>query len=263
MKDFALVDRIRKLLRLAQKESIEGMLAGVRAKELMAKHGLDVSLNDTVRQAMPGISGVYWKEQLLLTLSIPRRCKLMQSTQDENLTVLVGDSDDVASVVRIYTQCVVEATLKCEGAYQDFLDERFEHHDHRDFMHKDIVKAWYGVHMENAAKAVVLKLKKGVKVQEAPPVKEGPASPVREKPSEEKKQIEGTLERLIRAIELLGRERAQMLYQKALSTGLTSGDTIEVLSGCKLIPERSSITQRALAAPKPKEITRFSELDLE
>jgi hypothetical protein len=99
-----LTDTIRKLLRLAQRggNASEAQLARARAEELMERYNVIVTVDDDARLRIPGVTGVYWREQLLFVASRTWNCRALQSTRTPIVAILAGEKVDVVAAHELY-----------------------------------------------------------------------------------------------------------------------------------------------------------------
>lgn len=248
MKDHALVERIKKLLRKAANpdSGFEGQLAGEMARDLMNRHGVEVTLDDRVRKLVPGINGNFWAENLLLTIARPRRVKLVQST-DGLHSVLVGMQRDIDEVWKIFTRHMTEMAVRCEASWGQMLDG-LNVINRNFYLHKDVVDSFKQVHMEHSSRALVLKLRDtGPKPPPESPKPQGVSLPSRT--SELPKKVEGLAEKLSKAVAVIGYGNASELYQAALRTGMTSGSEIDTTESLPAIAAKSTLP-RSLIKPR-------------
>jgi hypothetical protein len=119
--DHAVAGKIRKLLRLAKLGGPEGAIAHERADHLMQRHGIHVTLNDTVRIPIPNAAKVFWREQLLIAVARTHACKVQSSTNEKApMAVLVGERPLIDDAHELYLRLCTELLMKCSASWCRF-----------------------------------------------------------------------------------------------------------------------------------------------
>lgn len=260
-----LVRKIRKLLQLAKNNGPEALLAKDRANELMEKHGIVVTLDDTVRVPMHGVGGVFWREQLLFVLGRTFRCRLLSSTTG-NEVVLAGEREDVDKALHAFTRLSLSMIVKCHAEWLDFLrqqserdeDEYYDYDDDDDdeteALHDPIVvAAWYKFYLESAVRTL---LQRFAPPKEADKPPAGLNVPVREKPVDKKVQKKIVQDTSNKLEELLG-WRAEELINSSRQLGARSVD------GARIEEAKLPMFPIVSTVPLPPPPTRFTYLEVD
>ena len=122
MNKSAIIDTVRKMLRLAKQASNknEAATAFKMAQDLMEKHNFNVSHDDTedFRIIVPSVAGSFWREQLLNNIARSNECRLLRQDRGAGKyeAVLAGYASDVERsrdlYMRIQTQMVLDCCLR-------------------------------------------------------------------------------------------------------------------------------------------------------
>lgn len=115
-----IVNTIRKLLRLSRANTPEGKAARVRADQLMERYGVHVKIDsaDEVRLPVAGVTGFYWREQLLFAASQINDCMALKLPN--GAACIAGLTDDARKARDGYNAIFVNAVLTCYECWQDW-----------------------------------------------------------------------------------------------------------------------------------------------
>ncbi len=283
-------DTVRKLLRAARdsKNKHEAAVARERAHELMERHGITIADdNDEHRVDVPGVAGVFWREQIANAIATACKCKLVRSERGKGkvVGVLVGYASDVARAQAACDKLQLELMVRCRAAFVDFNTVYgFEEDDEGDIAYgflprttrvktlrfneeSAVYPSWARTFLSTASTEISQRLLNGIsKQQPRGPVVYAPA----EKPEfaddeEELKRILGDTALLS---EKFGQYSARDLQREAAGAGTRAASNVSRKS---LRAERRMLTAASSwlppppkpePPPAPPEPTRWSELDL-
>ncbi len=289
-------DTVRKLLRTARDgtNKNERALARERAHELMERHGITiVDDNDEHRIDVPGVAGVFWREQIANAIATACRCTLVRSERGKGKTVgvLVGYASDVARAQAGYDKLQLDLMVRCRAAFVDF-NTVYTYDDSDDdgevigadgniygrfgrtgrtpiktfrFANEsEVYPSWARTFLSTASTEISQRLLNGIK-------KSQPRGPVVYAPPEKPEfaDDEAELKRILGDTALLGEKfgqyNARDLQREAARTGTRAASGV---SRSSLRAERKRLTAASSWLPPPPkpapppEPSRWSELDI-
>jgi Protein of unknown function (DUF2786) len=247
----ALYKKIRKLLRLSKEPGPEGENAKARADELMAKHGLKVSLEDeNFRLLVEDVAGEFWREQLLYATASRRKCKLMLGTQrDAKLASLVGEKKHAEDALANYHILAAQLVYECGLDWDAFVLHNTPinngHLDHA-FRIPEVVMVWKRLYLINAAQTLRNRLAgvprpRDTKIAEEPvpeDVVPDNAPPQRLAESKQQTEEERTAKDLSALETLFGALGAEQFQAAAWFRGMDLGNSISVEDGSRAASAR-------------------------
>lgn len=292
-------ETVRKLLRAARNGSNkhEQNLARQRAHELMERHGITiVDDNDEHRVDVPGVAGVFWREQICNAIATACKCKLVRSERGKGrvVAVLVGYASDVTRAQAAYDKLQMDLMVRCRAAFVDFNTvwtyEESDIDEDEDVLNmfgeiigrsrrpprtkafrfaneSEVYPSWARTFLSTASTEISQRLLNGIKKQQSRgPVVYAPP----EKP--EFADDEAELKRILGDTRLLGEKfgtyQARDLQREAAGAGTRAASNVTRRS---LRAERKKLTAASSwlppppkpePPPAPPEPTRWSELDL-
>ena len=114
------VAKIRKLLRLAASGGPEGEIAQLRADELMAKHGLKITLEDEKpkeRLVVENVAGENWRERLMDAVARQYRCKFVINRRAATVGMIIGDELHARHAMEAYETLRRAIEQRCEESW--------------------------------------------------------------------------------------------------------------------------------------------------
>lgn len=105
---------VRKLLRVAKRgQGPEAETAAARAREIMARHHLSVprDAEEEETREVAGVKGIFWREQLLLSVATLHRCRVSGFTGKKKRAYLQGERSDLDATLADYRRVAQEISL--------------------------------------------------------------------------------------------------------------------------------------------------------
>lgn len=119
----AIIDTVRKLLRMARTtKGAEADVARLRARELMDKHRLEISLDEVedFRMEVSGVAGTFWREQLLTGIGKMYSVRILRVEKQPKLAVLAGYESDVKRTWEMYRHLQFRLMVQCWCDWEAF-----------------------------------------------------------------------------------------------------------------------------------------------
>ena len=269
-----IVRTIQKLLRLSHANSPEAAIAGIRARELMERHGVHVSVESArdARVPVPCVTGMFWREQLLFAACIPGGCRALKNT--DGSACVAGPSSEAPRVVQRYGLAHLDLASGAYTAWWAFasipytLKSLTRSRPGGRVIHPQMIicaPLWFRLYLNSAASTVVQQvteatrdrsrdtedavMRKLMAEKQAAERAIGIVAPTEKTDFDE--ELEATLAEMLALGEKITRVGAEKLQKKAAQEGERRARE----SWRLLLPER-----KALPPARPR--SRFTELDL-
>lgn len=249
-----IVETIRKLLRLERSDAPEATRAGARARLLMERYRINVTLEEEdCRLPMPGVAGVQWRERLASAIAKSRNCRMQHDPVHGG--VIVGTRNDATEARLLYERTLAELVVAAQVKWTEYAKEcdRTTESDpwlaslHRRFPRELARPVWFFAFLDLAANTAADRLLGTIpQLYERPP-------PVVKPPSESAvaatKQVSDNVRALDRAF------GAEDVIMRAEEAGVAAGAAVAWTHRTRLLIAKNSIAfpdrrRRAKARPE-------------